>query len=197
MSDPDLLLRVENLRAGYRQPVVGPVSLTLRRGERLGMSGANGSGKSTLLKAIARAAQVFSGHIERAPAVQVAYLEQQPVRLAAMPITGQELLRVAGATRFPPPAGLAGLLKRRLDRLSGGQYQLLWIWCALASAADVVLLDEPTNNLDPTHCAMLSALLQCLCDEQALLIVSHDREFLMKSCTRQLELDWVQSRRVG
>jgi ATPase subunit of ABC transporter with duplicated ATPase domains len=97
-ADEDVLIHHEGLTAGYRQPVVGPLSLSLRRGERLGVWGPNGTGKSTLLKAIGHAAQIFAGRIERAPGLPIAYLDQQPVRLPAMPITGRELLAAAGAT---------------------------------------------------------------------------------------------------
>ncbi|MBK1721814.1 ATP-binding cassette domain-containing protein [Thiocystis violacea] len=185
----DVLIRLEGLTAGYRRPVVGPLSLSLRRGERLGIWGPNGTGKSTLLKAIGRAAQVFAGRIERAPGLRIAYLDQQPLRLPAMPITGRELLRAAGATTQGAPKALTGLLRQRIDRLSGGQYQLLWIWSALATEADLVLLDEPTNNLDPGRREQLIEILQTRHSSQALALVSHDREFLQQTCSHLLELE--------
>lgn len=188
-SGEHILIRLEGLIAGYRQPVVGPLSLALRRGERLGVWGANGTGKSTLLKAIGHAAQVFAGRIERAPGLRIAYLDQQPVRLPAMPITGRELLRAAGATARGAPEALAGILPRRIDRLSGGQYQLLWIWSALAAEADLVLLDEPTNNLDPGRRDSLIEILRTRSTSQALMLVSHDRDFLQRTCSHLLDLE--------
>lgn len=192
MSARDLqpLLRLDALVAGYTRPVVGPVSLRLARGEVLGLWGPNGTGKSTLLKAIGRSARIFSGRIELQPGLQLAHLDQQPVRLSAMPLTGRELLRAAGAE---PEAlatrshALAPLLKRRIDRLSGGQYQLLWIWSALAAGADLVLLDEPTNNLDPANRAALIEILVQERDGRGMLIVSHDQAFLEPVCSRLLE----------
>ncbi|WP_246194974.1 ATP-binding cassette domain-containing protein [Allochromatium palmeri] len=187
------MLRLDALVAGYTRPVVGPVSLTLQRGEVLGLWGPNGTGKSTLLKAIGRSARIFSGRVELQPGVQLAHLDQQPVRLPAMPLTGRELLRVAGArpealeALRTQPNALTPLLKRRIDRLSGGQYQRLWIWSALATGADLVLLDEPTNNLDPANRAALVEILAQERDGRGMLIVSHDHDFLERVCTRLLE----------
>ena len=191
MSDPQPLLRLDALVVGYTRPVIGPVSLRLARGEVLGLWGPNGTGKSTLLKAVGRSARVFSGSIELRPGAVLAHLDQQPVRLPAMPVTGRELLRAAGARpevlETTLPDVLAPLLKRRIDRLSGGQYQLLWIWSALATGADLILLDEPTNNLDPANRAALIEILACERHGRGVLIVSHDHDFLECVCSRLLE----------
>jgi len=182
------LLRVEGLIAGYSRPVVGPVSFRLAPGEVVGLWGANGTGKSTVLKAIARGARIFGGRVERAPGLTLAYQEQQPVRLPLMPLTGREILRAAGAGGRRPPEALAALLDRRIDALSGGQYQLLCVWAALGGAMDLVLLDEPTNNLDPGTEALLVEILGGERDRQAVLLVSHERGFLEAACSRVLTL---------
>ena len=189
------LLRVTELVAGHDRPVVGPLSFTLGPGEVLGLWGPNGSGKSTLLDAIADSARVFSGAVERAPGLTLAYQEQRPVRLPAMPLTGRDLLhlavieRPAAAEAVPsPPASLQPLLGRRVDALSGGQYQLLCVWAILSGAADLVLLDEPTNNLDPDHEALLRDMLAGQRGCRAVLLVSHERGFLDTACSRVLEL---------
>lgn len=80
------------------------------------------------------------------------------------------------------------LLPQRLDRLSGGQHQLLCVWAALAGPGRLVLLDEPTNNLDPTHMALLAQMLAARAADRAVLLVSHERAFLDAHCTRVLEL---------
>jgi ATPase subunit of ABC transporter with duplicated ATPase domains len=183
------LLRVQGLTAGYRRPVVGPLSFEIHAGEIVGLWGANGTGKSTLLKAIARGGRVFSGRVQRAPGLRLAYQEQHPVRLLAMPLTGLDLLRAAGGHRVAVPGPIAPLLGRRLDRLSGGQYQLLSVWCALAAPSDLVLLDEPTNNLDPEAEALLATLLRAQPGRRAALVVSHERAFLASACARVIALD--------
>jgi zinc transport system ATP-binding protein len=183
------LLEVADLRAGYRTPVVGPLSLAIHPGEVVGLWGANGTGKSTLLHAIARGARVFSGRIQRKPGLTLAYQEQHPVRLPAMPLTGLDLLRAAGGHRTAVPEPIAPLLGRRLDRLSGGQYQLLTVWCALAAPADLILLDEPTNNLDPEAESLLAMVLGSQRGGRTVLVVSHERAFLAAACSRVIALD--------
>jgi zinc transport system ATP-binding protein len=192
-ADPQqaqMLLAVEGLVAGWRKPVVGPLSFSLSRGEVVGLWGANGSGKSTLLAAIAGQARCFAGQIERMPGVEVAVQPQSPVRFAPLPVTGGELLRIAGADPDAQglPATLAALLPRRLDRVSGGQHQLLAVWAALAGPASLVLLDEPTNNLDPTHTGLLADMIASRRVDRAVLLVSHERAFLNAHCTRILAL---------
>jgi ABC-type Mn2+/Zn2+ transport system ATPase subunit len=181
------LLRVEGLVAGYGRPVVGPVSLDICPGEVVGLWGANGCGKSTLLNAIADRADLLAGRIVRMPGLVIAYQAQQPVRLASMPVTGRELLRFAGASLQDMPDALEAFSRRRIDRLSGGQYQLLCVWAAIAGRADLILLDEPTNNLDPEREALLTEMLTPSrlarrdassaqpVPDRAVLLVSHER----------------------
>jgi zinc transport system ATP-binding protein len=194
------LLRLEGLVAGYGRPVVGPVSLDIFPGEVVGLWGANGCGKSTLLNAIAHRADLLAGRIVRIPGLVIAYQAQQPVRLASMPVTGRELLRFAGASLQDMPDALEAFSRRRIDRLSGGQYQLLCVWAAIAGRADLILLDEPTNNLDPAREALLSEMLtpsrlarRDTSDARSLpdrgvLLVSHERRFLEDACSRMIEI---------
>jgi zinc transport system ATP-binding protein len=183
------LLVVDALLAGYRMPVVGPISFTLDTGEIVGLAGPNGAGKSTILGAIIGTAKVFGGTIVRRPDVRVAIQHQRPARLSEMPITGREFLAITGAHRHAPPAALAPLLGQRLDRLSGGQYQLLHVWACLGSPAEFVLLDEPTNNLDPQATSTLRDILRSSRERgRGVLVISHDHEILDEVCTRVVEV---------
>ena len=184
------LLRVEGLVAGHRTaPVIGPMTFTLSPGEVIGLWGANGVGKSTLLNAIAGTARPFAGTIRRRPGLTLAYQEQLPARLPLMPMTGRDLLlRAAGIAATPPPARLRPWLGQRLDTLSGGEFQLLNVWATLASGMDLVLLDEPTNNLDPDAESLLGEFLATRRRGQAVLLVSHERDFLDAVCPRVLEV---------
>ena len=182
------LLQLSEVVAGYSVPVVGPCSMTVEAGDRIGLAGPNGAGKSTLLRAIADTAKVFSGRIERRAALQLAWQEQQPVRPDELPVSGWDYLRFARATDRPPPARLAGWLGQRADSLSGGQFQLLSIWAALGGSAQLVLLDEPTNNLDPVGEQIIVETLSQDASERAVLIVCHDRAFLERTCNRILEI---------
>jgi ATPase subunit of ABC transporter with duplicated ATPase domains len=105
-----------------------------------------------------------------------------------MPFTAREYLDFAGAVREAPPSRMTGWLSRRVDRLSGGQFQLLSVWAVLGGSADLVLLDEPTNNLDPTGQAELARVLESEQGRRAVLLVSHERDFLDAACSRVVEL---------
>ncbi|MCU0937498.1 MAG: ATP-binding cassette domain-containing protein [Gammaproteobacteria bacterium] len=174
--------------AGYHAPVVGPVTFSLSDSEVVGLWGPNGCGKSTLLRAVVGAARVFEGDVRRRPSGTVAYLDQHPVRLPEAPIRGREVLALTGAGGATPPERLSPWLERRVDRLSGGQFQLLNAWACLAGDAGLVLLDEPTNNLDPDGEALLVELLRRRPEGRAVLLVSHERPFLDQVADRVLDL---------
>ena len=186
MAEP--LLRATALVAGYDEPAVGPLSFAVGPGEVVGLWGPNGSGKSTLLRAIAGTARVFAGRVEHLPGLTLAWQAQQPVRLDEMPFSGRDYLRFARADREPPPGRLAAWLPRRVDALSGGQFQLMAVWAMLGGHADLVMLDEPTNNLDPGGEDMLAGILGREQGRRAVLLVSHERPFLERACSRIMEL---------
>ncbi|MGQ9685382.1 MAG: ATP-binding cassette domain-containing protein [Thiobacillaceae bacterium] len=182
-------LELDAVVAGYDRPVVGPVSLTLAPGEVLGLAGPNGVGKSTLMAAILGEAMLFQGRLARAQDVLVAHLPQRLIRPHGIALTGREWLRCMGARARPYPEQLTVILDQRIDRLSGGEYQLLNLWGILAIGAGIVLLDEPTNNLDPLHMQLTAALIGSAGDQRALLVISHDQAFLKQVCTRIMRLE--------
>lgn len=184
----DALIELNEMVAGYAAPVIGPVSLTVRAGEIVGIQGPNGIGKSTLLRAITGVSRVFQGEIRRQPGLQVAHQRQRPVRISPMPLLGRELLKLTGADHSAPPDRLAHLLDNRLDRLSGGQVQLLQIWACLGGRAQLILLDEPTNNLDPGSVDTLIHLLMERDRSRAVLLVSHEADFVGRVCNRVVEV---------
>jgi ATPase subunit of ABC transporter with duplicated ATPase domains len=185
----DWLIRVDRVEAGYTRPVVGPVSFAAGRGDVIGLAGPNGSGKSTLLKALIGAARIFAGDIERRPGLQVSQQHQGFDSLEGFPLNGIELLGLTGARAEGLPAWIAPKLGERLDRLSGGQMQLLRVWACLMAPADVVLLDEPTNNLDRDGTTFLEATLARHSADRVIVVVSHDARFLRTVSTCLVELD--------
>jgi ATPase subunit of ABC transporter with duplicated ATPase domains len=185
----ETLLQVDALETGYTSSIIGPISFRIDRGQIVGLAGPNGSGKSTLLKAIADDANIFRGQVVRREGLTVAWMEQEHLRMPEMPFTGWEYLRFTDATRHEPPPRLADWLDKRVDSLSGGQFQLLTCWMALGGAADLVLLDEPTNNLDEHSAHVLRDILARERGDRSILLVSHNPEFLEGLCDRVLELD--------
>jgi ATPase subunit of ABC transporter with duplicated ATPase domains len=183
------LIELDLVTAGYSKPVVGSVTLAVAPGEIVGLTGPNASGKTTILNAIIGTARVFEGRVVRRAALRVAVQQQRPVRLPEMPLTGRELLHLTGAHRAQAPSSITELLDRRLDRLSGGQYQLLHVWACLGSDAELVLLDEPTNNMDAQAVAALREALAAQGPHgRGILVVSHQRDLLTQICTRIVEL---------
>lgn len=183
-----MLLTVTDLVVGYSAPVLGPLSFALPAGRSLGIVGANGCGKSTLLKALYGQARVFAGRIERGAGVSFACQQQHPVRLDQVPLSVRDYLRLLDADTEGLPARLAALVDRRIDSLSGGQYQLLAVWACLAAPAQVALLDEPTNNLDPEGVALLTGWLQQRRPGHSLLLISHDADFMAAVCDQRIDV---------
>lgn len=184
---PAPLLSFRNVVAGYTGPVVGPVSFDLLPGDVLGLMGPNGSGKSTLIGALTGASRLFSGEVARGPGVSIAYQRQRPVRETDVPLRADELLRLTGAAADPPES-LRDLLRTRVDRLSGGQFQLLTVWACLGGDANVVVLDEPTNNMDPAAVDALADLLHATRSDRGVLVVTHDERFLSRVSANVLEV---------
>jgi zinc transport system ATP-binding protein len=183
-----VLLELSALTAGYSKPVVGPVSFAVRAGQILGLRGPNGSGKSTLLRAIGGGARIFSGTVERPPGLRIAHQHQNPLPLEDVPLSGRDLLNLTRARARGLPPWIELLLDQRLDRLSGGQLQLLQVWACLRAPVDLVMLDEPTNNVDRAGVEFLECTLLERKDRPAVLLISHDHRFLHAVCDDVVEL---------
>lgn len=181
-------LALEQVRAGYLRPQTPPVSFAVARGESIGLHGPNGVGKSTLLAAIGGVAKVFSGKLWRPADWRIAWLPQNPPRFAETPYGGRELLATLRRHWPAPPPRLASVLDRRLDKLSGGEYQLLMLWATLIDTAELVLLDEPTNHLDRAHIAVAEEEIRRGRDGRAVIVVSHDQAFLRRVCDRLVQV---------
>jgi len=183
------LLRAEGLVAGWQQPATQAVDFVLGAGEIVGLTGPNGVGKSTLLAAFAGRARIFSGRIEQRAGVRLALQTQDIPPVVGLPLSGRELLALTDASAAGLPPWLAGRIDLRLDRLSGGQRHYLALWAILQAPADLVLLDEPTNNLDAAGVAHLTAHLRDRAEAGAgIVVVSHDAAFVDSVCDRVVVL---------
>ena len=187
-----VLLQATGLVAGWQRPATAPLDFTLENGRMLGLTGANGVGKTTVLSALAGRARVFSGSLRMRPGLRLALQTQEVPPVDGLPLSGRELLALTAASPDGLPPWLAGRLDIRLDRLSGGQRHYLALWAILQAPADLVLLDEPTNNLDAAGVAHLAgALRERVAAGAGVVLVSHDHDFVTQVCDRSITLSEV------
>jgi ATPase subunit of ABC transporter with duplicated ATPase domains len=185
----ELLIRASALVAGWERPATAPLEFAVESGRILGLTGANGVGKTTVLSALAGRARVFSGVLETRPGLRLALQTQDVPPVEGVPLSGRELLALTGAASDGLPPWLVGRLDDRLDRLSGGQRHYLTLWAVLQAPADLVLLDEPTNNLDAAGVDHLAGALRGLAGSgTGIVVVSHDHEFVEAVCDQVILL---------
>ena len=172
-----------------RGQVIGPIDLTIQRGEVVALSGASGSGKSTLLALLAGFIAPNAGEYRRQENSHYAWLDQQPcllhgslidnLCLAAPEASHEEMLAALHRAGFGPlltqlPEGLDTLIGERGVGLSGGQAQRLALARVYLSNAPLVLLDEPTASLDQeTEQFVMAALLELAQEGRTLVIATH------------------------
>jgi len=182
------------VRFGDRQ-ILKPLTWRIGPGERTGILGANGAGKSTLLGLVAGTVEPTEGRIKRGKTVKLAVLDQQFRELAEI---GEDRVReVLG--RFKTTFNVDGkdlspaqLLERlgfsrahlstKVAELSGGQRRRLQLLMILMNEPNVMILDEPTNDVDTDMLAALEDLLDSW--PGTLIVVSHDR-YLLERVTDQ------------
>ena len=168
------------------------------RGDTIGIIGGNGTGKSTLLKLLLKQTPVDSGSIRRAKHLNIAYFDQYREQLNPKH-TPWEVLGNGGnfVTIGDKEVHVVGYLKRflfeydditaRIATLSGGQKNRLMLAKILAEKSDVMILDEPTNDLDMDTLDVLEDMLATY--KGTLIIVSHDRDFLGRLCACLLVME--------
>jgi len=177
------------LVAGWQQPATAPLDFALENGRILGLTGPNGVGKTTVLSALAGRARVFAGALTLRPGLRLALQTQDVPPVDGLPLSGRELLALTDASPDGLPPWLAGRLDLRLDRLSGGQRHYLALWAILQAPADLVLLDEPTNNLDTAGVAHLASALRArVAAGSGVVLVSHDHDFVAQVCDQVVML---------
>ena len=175
--------------------VLDDVTWLIAPGERTGVIGVNGAGKSTLLGLVAGTVQPTSGRVKRGKTVKIAVLDQRLVGLddkmdirVSDVIAQQKTSYVSGGVEMTPGQLLERLgftnaqLSTPVKDLSGGQKRRLQLLLILLDEPNVLILDEPTNDLDTDMLAAMEDLLDTW--PGTLLVVSHDR-YLLERVTDQ------------
>jgi ATP-binding cassette subfamily F protein uup len=182
------LLTLANAELAYGAlPLLDGASFAIDAGERIGLIGRNGTGKSSLLGILEGGVALDDGELKKTDGLKVVRVEQEP----ALPEFDTDDYRVkAFLDRFGLTLGdLAGSHPREgggPSHLSGGQRKRAALAWAFAQEPDLLLLDEPTNHLDIDGIVVLEEL---LLRQRSAILITHDRAFLDRTCTRILELD--------
>ncbi len=197
------MLNVQNISVSYGESeVIKDVSFTLRNGEILAVLGANGAGKTTLLKSLNAGLPTATGKIllggkslkdfsRREIAQKIAVIAQEtetkfPVTVLEFVLAGRfahgsafgwetesDLQIAENALQI---CDLADFENRLMNRLSGGERQRVVLARALTTQAQILLLDEPTANLDLAHQALMFRLVRerCKSCEFSAIVITHD-----------------------
>lgn len=173
------------------QDLLDGASCALADDQKVGLIGRNGAGKSTLCRVLLGDEELDAGEVVRSRKLRLGYLRQhdpflsgETVREFLMRDSGQPDWRcgeVAWEFQFPD-----AVLDRPIKELSGGWQTRAKLAALLLHEPNMLILDEPTNFLDLRTQMLLEHFLQHF--EAGVLVVSHDREFLKKTCNRTLEI---------
>lgn len=194
-----LIAELDNITKSYGgKTLIKGFSTRILRGDRIGLLGPNGIGKTTLLKLILGEIEPDSGTIQRGTNLNVAYFDQMRAQLdeeATLADTispGSDFVEIGNERKhvisyledflFPPQRS-----RSPVKSLSGGERNRLLLARLFARPTNVLVLDEPTNDLDIDTLELLESLLQDY--SGTLFLVSHDREFLENTVTQVIAFE--------
>lgn len=197
------VITAEHISKTYREDdakrtIIRDFSLRIQRGDRIGIVGANGAGKTTLLKMLTGELEPDTGSVNLAKTLNGVFIDQQRSLLEGNKTVrdviadGSDWVEVRGDKKhvqgylkdflFAP-----SLIDAKVGTLSGGEQSRLLLAREFARMSNLLVLDEPTNDLD---LETLDLLQEVIADyEGTVLLVSHDRDFLDRTVTVTLGLD--------
>ncbi|GAA2001032.1 ABC-F family ATP-binding cassette domain-containing protein [Brevibacterium samyangense] len=183
---------------GAPEPVVEEVDWIIGPGDRFGILGANGAGKSTLVGVLTGAIEPSAGRVKTGKTVRIALLDQQLRELDGLQDDRVRELLANRRTEYSTASGdltpsqlleklgLGDVLQSRVKDLSGGQARRLQLLLVLLDEPNVLILDEPTNDMDTDMLAAMEDLLDSW--PGTLLVISHDRYFMERVTDHQYAL---------
>ncbi len=198
-SKTKVVIDAKNVTKTYGdRTIIGDLTLRVTRGDRIGIVGRNGAGKSTLLKLLTGEIQPDSGTIKLAQTLDAVVIDQQRSLMAPektvreVVVDGGEWIDVLGVRKhihgylkdflFDP-----NMVDAKIGSLSGGERSRLLLAREFAKPSNLLVLDEPTNDLDLETLDLLQEVIGDY--DGTVLIVSHDRDFLDRTVTITLGLD--------
>jgi ABC transport system ATP-binding/permease protein len=193
-----LVFEAEHVTKRYGDvAAVVDASLRILRGDRIGFIGPNGSGKTTLLRLLVGELMPDAGEVRRGARVEIAYFDQQreqldPERTVAESVSDGDMVTVNGESRHVLGYLADFLFPRERARspvksLSGGERNRLLLARLFARPSNVLVLDEPTNDLDIETLELLEELIAGF--NGTVLLVTHDRSFLDNVVTSTLAFE--------
>jgi ATP-binding cassette subfamily F protein uup len=194
-----LVAELEDVKKSYGdRTLINGFTTRILRGDRIGLLGPNGVGKTTLLKLILGELEPDSGTVQRGTNLNIAYFDQmreqldEEATLADTISPGSEFVQIGNERKhvisyledflFPPQRS-----RSPVKSLSGGERNRLLLARLFARPANVLVLDEPTNDLDIETLELLESLLQEF--DGTLFLVSHDRAFLENTVTQVIAFE--------
>ena len=199
MSGP--LVRARGLAHAFAPapPLFANLDLDLVPGEVVALVGPSGSGKSTLLSILAGWVTPTTGTVARVGVEHVGWVLQNPHGVArrtaldhvVLPLLARGLARrdaEARAAEILDRFALAAVADRQFRALSGGEAQRLMLARAVATAADLLLVDEPTAQLDLTTAATVNTVLAGIAQDDAIVVVATHDPHTRDACTRVVDL---------
>ncbi|MFB9949749.1 ABC-F family ATP-binding cassette domain-containing protein [Rhizobium puerariae] len=189
-----LVIEAENITKAYDRQIIAPFSIRVHRGDRIGLVGPNGAGKTTLLKMLTGQLAPDAGTVKLGTNLEIATLDQKredlnPEDTLSHYLTdgrGETLLvngeqrHVAGYMKdflFQPEQ----MIRTPIKNLSGGERARLMLARIMAKPSNLLILDEPTNDLDIETLDLLQEIVAGY--NGTVILVSHDRDFLDRTVT--------------
>jgi len=168
------------------QVILENVSLQLHEGEILTVIGPNGAGKTTLLRLLIGLLEPSSGRVTRRRGLRIGYMPQRLPIDPSLPLSVARFLQMADRhpdriARIAAETGIAGLLRKPVAAVSGGEFQRVLLARALLRNPELLVLDEPVQGVDLAGQAELYALIKDVRTRHgcAILMISHDLHLVM------------------
>ncbi|MCR8644721.1 ATP-binding cassette domain-containing protein [Paenibacillus sp. N1-5-1-14] len=175
-----IVFEAKHLKVGYNKPLFKPLTLTVKRGDKIAIVGENGSGKSTLIKTLLNNLKPLSGILTTREYVKVAYYQQEDVGSSETPLNKVWALRPDLTQKdIRQTLAMSGLtsehIRKPIHSLSGGEQAKVRLAELMLTESNLLVLDEPTNHLDVRAKQALRLALRDY--KGTILLVSHEPSF--------------------